>query len=114
MISSQWAYPSEKFAVARRILMAPHPNGEAKSFVAAFHECQHGLRSVSNSDLDYSARSWVATITATLDTTGIDDPSGHGTWIIKAESLGVEEMSRFSDAVSGLADWFHARFHGHD
>lgn len=110
MDSGRWAYPAEKFATARRILMAPHPNGEADSFVAAFHECELGLRNVRVDDLDDDAQSWVSAINWTLATTGMEDTTGRGTWPLKAESLGVEEKSRFASAVNGLADWFRDRF----
>lgn len=112
MTSGHYGYPAEKFRTARRILMAPHPNGEADSFARAFHECDLGLRDVCSDDLDDNARSWVRTIRQTMDTTGIDDPQGRGKWFIKAERLSIEEKSRFSSAVDELADWFHGRFMG--
>lgn len=79
MTSQLYAYPAEKLAAARRMLMAPHPKGEADSFGHAFHECELGLRDVRPDDLDDSARSWVRTIRQAMDTTGIDDPQGQGT-----------------------------------
>lgn len=112
MVSNQWAYPAEKFGTARRTLMVPHPGGEAKSLVAAFHECEHGLRNVSLEALDDDARRWVAIILDTHDTTGIEDPTGDGTWLIKAEGLSVDQVMRFSSAVDGLATWFHDHFYG--
>jgi hypothetical protein len=109
MGSTRWAYPSEKFEAARRGLMAPHPNGEAKSFVAALHECQLGLHGVSVDNLDDDARHWVRTLEEAFDDTGVEDPDGRGTWIHKMEGLDTEELSRISDAVNGLATWFHDR-----
>ncbi len=112
MTSGHYAYPSEKLAAARRILMAPHPKGEADAFGHAFHECSLGLRDVRPDDLDDNARSWLRTIRETMDTTGIDDPQGRGTWFIKAERLSIDQKSPFSSAVDELAHWFHERFMG--
>jgi hypothetical protein len=112
MISEHYSYPAEKLTAARRMLMAPHPKGEADAFAHAFHECDLGLRHVRPDDLDDTARSWVQTIRQTMDTTGISDPQGRGTWFLKAERLSVEEKYRFSSAVDELAHWFHERFMG--
>ncbi len=112
MIQDRYRYPAEKFGDARRILMAPHPSGEADSFTAAFHECDLGLSDVRLDDLDDNARSWVSTIRRIMDTTGIDDPRGQGTKFRKAERLSDDEKYRFSRAVDDLAHWFHERFMG--
>jgi len=94
------------------MLMAPHQKGEAESFAAAFHECHLGLQDVRSDDLDDSARSWVSTVRALMDTTGIDDPESRGAWFLKAEKLSIEEKHQFSRAVDALAHWFHERFMG--
>lgn len=47
-----------------------------------------------------------------MDTTGIDDPQGRGTWFLKGERLTTEEKFRFAAAVDELAYWFHERFMG--
>ncbi len=112
MDSTKWAYLSEKFETARRGLMAPNPSGEAESFVAALHECQLGLRNVNVNDLDDDVKRWMKTLEEAFDDTGVEDTDGRGTWIHKMESLETEELSRISDAVNGLATWFHDRFHG--
>jgi hypothetical protein len=39
MTSAKYRYPAEKLAAARRILMLPHPKGEADSLGVAFLEC---------------------------------------------------------------------------
>jgi hypothetical protein len=80
----------------------------------AFHECHLGLRDLRSDDLDDRARSWVSTITRLMDTAGIDGPHSRGTWLLKAESLSIDETSEFSQAVDSLADWFHRRFMGQD
>lgn len=114
MINNKYRYAAEKLSAARWTLMAPHPQGEASSFAAAFHECMLGLRDLRPEDLDDSARLWLATIERTMDTTGIEDPSGPGTWTIKAERLSVDERLEFSSAVDGLADWLGHRFWGQE
>jgi hypothetical protein len=104
-------YPSEKLSTARRALMAPYPpGGEAEAFLYAFSECDHGLRDVHADDLDDSARSWFRTIRETMDTTGIEDPSGRGTFLIKAERLTFDQKHAFSSALDELASWFNRRF----
>jgi hypothetical protein len=110
MIGGKYKYSAEKFAAARRHLMAPHPKGEADSFRAAFLECNLGLKDFRTEDLDDDARRWVSTIRELMDTTGIDDPQQRGTWILKAEQLTVEEKYSFGTAVDELAHWFHRRF----
>ncbi len=110
MDSGRYAYPAEKLAAARRILMAPHPKGEADSFGHSFFECDLGLRDVRPADLDDSAQSWVSTIRRLMDTTGIDDPQGRGTSFLKAERLSIDDKYQFSKAVYEVADWFHERF----
>lgn len=47
-----------------------------------------------------------------MDTKGIDDPNGRGTWYVKAEELSIEEKYEFSSAVDQLASWFNAKFMG--
>lgn len=112
MNTAKYRYPAEKLTAARGILMAPHPQGEAKSFSRAFLECDLGLRDMSVDDLDDSARSWVQTIKQTMDTAGIDDPNGCGKWFVKAEQLSIEEKYSYSSAVDELAEWFQEKFAG--
>jgi hypothetical protein len=92
--------------------MAPHVDDEASSHVGAFDECSLALKELPNEELDESARSWIATIVRTMDTTGIEDPSGRGIWAIRAEQLSIEEEQEFSRAVDGLANWCDHRFLG--
>ena len=80
--------------------------------MAALHECQHGLRSVSVEDLDDEAKRRVRTLEEAFDDEGVEDTDGRGTWIQKMESLEINELSRISDAVNGLATWFNDRLHG--
>ena len=112
MASERYGYPAEKLSAARRILMAPHPEGEAVSFGHAFLECEHGLRHMRPEDLDDNARHWVSTIREIMDTAGVVDPHRRGTAFVKAERLSIEDKHRFSAAVDELAHWFHDRFMG--
>lgn len=112
MGNMKFRYPAEKLSAARRMLMPPHPRGLAASFAAAFHECSLGLRDITPSDLDDSARSWLTTITDTMNTEALSDPTGRGTWTVKAERLTDHEQSQFSSALNELADWFERHFHG--
>lgn len=106
---NDYAYPSEKLSVARRSLMLPHPRGEAESIAGAFEECSHGLHDLRNEDLDDNARRWVATIKELMDTSGIQDPSGRGTFVIKAERLTEEQKFELSRVIDELAHWFDMR-----
>jgi hypothetical protein len=102
-------YPAEKFAAARRTLMAPHPGGDDRSFAGAFLECDIGLRNVRDDDLDAGSRSWVASIRRLSDTSGVE-PDNRGTALRRAEELSLDEKEEFSTAVNELADWFHQKF----
>lgn len=102
----KFAYPSEKFSIARSSLMLPHPRGEAASIVSAFHECSLGLHGLRDEDLDDSARGWVAKLKELMDTSGIQDPTVRGMWFIKAERLTDDEKLELSRIVDELARWF--------
>lgn len=56
--------------------------------------------------LDADARRWVATIKSLMDTTGIKDPVGIGTFELKARTLSTDQQSELSRAVDELAHWF--------
>jgi hypothetical protein len=92
--------------------MLPHPHGEAMSISEAFAECSAGFRDLRDEDCDDSARQWVNTIREYMDTSGIDDSSGRGTWRIKAEGMSLDEKYELSAAVDELAHWFSRRFWG--
>src|SRR5205814_5816866 len=108
----RYRYPAEKLNAARRALMAPHPKGEPDSFAHALHEFDHGLRGLKPDDLDDNARGWVATIRRIMDTTGVHDPQGRGTALVKAETLSIDDKFKFSGAVDELAHWFDSKFTG--
>jgi hypothetical protein len=85
MTTTDYLYPAEKFA---------------------FHECTLGLEHVDGEHLDADAKVWVQTVREIMDTTGIVEDDGRGRWFIKADSLSLDDKSRFSTAVDSLADWF--------
>ena len=104
-------YQAEKLGAARDSLFLPHPKGEAASIVGAFQECDIAFR---NFDVDTvkndDARRWIDAIRDFMDTSGIEDPTGQGTSIIKAEQMDEGDKSDFVRAVDGLASWFEKAF----
>lgn len=108
----KFAYQAEKFSAACHSLMLPHPRGEAESIASAFHECSLGLHKLSDKELDDNARGWVTKLREFMDTTGIQDPAGRGTWVIKAERLTVDQKLELSRTVAELAHWFDRQFWG--
>lgn len=111
-MNQKYMYPTEKLNAARRILMLPHPGGEARSLAGAFHECSLGLKGFSDEDFDSHSQTWFRTIRETMDTTGVEDPSGEGTWLRRAKSLDVDQKAAFASAVDELADWCDGMFKG--
>ena len=110
---SEFMYQSEKFRVARQVLMAPHPNGEDDSFTGALHECQLGLKDVVETKLDDDARRDVEIIRHALDTTGVEmEEHEDGSLTAKIRQMNDEQKSEISGAVDRLATWFDHRFWG--
>jgi len=106
----KFTYASEKFAIARRSLMLPHPDGEITSIVDAFNECSRGLHEISTDDLDDEARESLSRLKELMDTTGLSDPSLGGLHTIKAESLTPDQKANLSREIDYLASWFNAQF----
>lgn len=102
----KYSYPAEKFSVARSSLMLPHPRGEAASISNAFHECSLGLHELDRQDLDDSAAQWLRQLDDLMNTDGLDDPHGKGTWMIKAEQLDEDQKVELSRIIDELAHWF--------
>lgn len=101
-----YEYAASKLSTARRILMLPHPNGEAESISNAFHEISLGLKDIDRSSLDDSARNWVQILDEVMDASGLSDPEKVGLWTVKARTLDVGELLDFSMAVDELQHWF--------
>lgn len=109
-----YAYQSEKLAVARSCLMLPHSLGEAQSIAEAFHNCHLAFHQFDESGLDDHARALVSKIKTFMGTSGIEEPSGVGTWAEKASAFTTDEQLEFSNAVDELASWFNHKFWGVD
>jgi hypothetical protein len=109
-----FGYQSEKFSVARRALMLPHPRGEDASIASAFGECTLGLHHLDRSTLDDDARAWVRRLEELMDTTGLSDPATDGLWAVKARKLSIDEKLELSRTVDELAHWFHRKFWADD
>ncbi len=106
----RFAYQSEKLSQARRALMLPHSRGEAESIAEAFHTCFLGFRDLKSDTLDDDARRWFDKITEMMDTTGVQDSTGRGTWAVKAEGFSTDQKIELSRAVDELSHWFDRRF----
>ena len=102
----KYANSAQKLAVARSNLMLPHPDGEANSIMHAFHECSLGLLNLDRNVLDDSVRAWLSRLDELMNTDDIEDPSGRGLWMVKAETLSTEEKIELSNIVDELASWF--------
>ena len=101
-----FSYQAEKFAIARRRLMLPHPNGEAASIVSAFHECSQGLHGLNETRLDDQARSLLGLLTTLMDISEVADPQERGAWMVKAAAFTVEQKFELARVVDELATWF--------
>jgi hypothetical protein len=112
MPRTKYNYAAEKLSAARYNLMAPHPLGEAQSFAGAFHECMLGFHDLRPDDFDSRSLSWYATIQQTMSTDGLEDSTGRGTWVIKAERLTVDEKLDFSRALNELTYWLESKSRG--
>ena len=109
-MNTQFSYQSEKLSAARKSLMLPHPQGEARGVANAFQECMHAFHDLRQELLDDDARRWVRTIQDFMDTAGIDDAAGRGTFLVKAEQLTADDLFELSRAVDELAYWFDRHF----
>ena len=105
------SYQAEKFSSARRALMLPHPQGEAKSIAAAFHECDRGLAQFNRNQLDQEAKDWLVKLDKLMNTSGLNDPQKKGLWQVKAETLSESERLELSHIVDELAHRFDDEWH---
>ncbi len=110
---TDFAYPSEKFSVARSTLMLPHPRGEAASITDAFRSCSLGLARVDKNTLDDDARRLVMDLDDLMNTDGLEDPDGKkGLWMVKAETFTDEQKSQLSLIIDSLAVFFKSQMRG--
>jgi len=92
---SLFGYQFQKLNEARRSLMAPHLEGEDRSFgqskvccTLAFNNFDVGMVK------DEDARSWISTIQR----------------LMNADAMTTDERIEFSSAVDKLASWFELQF----
>jgi len=105
----QFSYAAEKFAKARRYLSLPNAQGEHQSIASAFGECILILRNLDESTLDDYARTLVAELRVLMNTEGVDDPAGEGTFSMKARGFSSNERSDVSRVIDELAVWFDSQ-----
>lgn len=87
--------------------MAPHSEGEERSYAHAFEVISRGFGTLNREAVvDENAKQWIQTIERLMDTTGVIDDSGRGTYWQRAKQLTIEERRAFSKAVDELAHWF--------
>jgi hypothetical protein len=95
-----FCYAMEKFTMARRLLMLPHPLGEAAAIGRAMHECQLGLQQLPEEELDEDTRERIRRLKAVMDTARMEDAE----W-------SLVQQSELSDLVDGLAEVFTRQFY---
>jgi hypothetical protein len=111
VVKDRFDYQGEKLSQARSTLMAPHEMGEEHSYASAFEVCSRAFH-----DFDVSrvkgddAVHWIETIKRLMDTSGVEGPTGEGTWVHRARLMTVDEKREFSNAVDELASWFNRKF----
>ena len=111
MAKERFGYQGEKLSQARSSLMAPHEMGEEHSYASAFHACSLGFHQFDVSKVkDDDAVGWIETIKRLMDTAGVEDTTGEGTYVHRARQLTVDERREFSNAVDELASWFNRQF----
>lgn len=107
----KYGYQMQKFSQARQCLMLPHPMGEARSIAHAFDHCNHGLGELRDlEELDEDKRNSIQKLKGLMDTSGLNDPNGRGTWEVKAEKLTEAQRFELSRVIDDLADFFHREF----
>jgi hypothetical protein len=109
----KYSYAAEKFSNARRMLMLPPPAKEAQIIALAFHEISLCLRDLRQDDLDDSAKDWLAKVQSFMDTTGVVDLTGSGTYQVKAQSLTQDQKLELAGCVDELASWFKRKHSEH-
>lgn len=102
----RYSYQAEKLSSARSSLMLPHSRGEAESIASAFHELSLAFHQLDVRALGDSAQRWVTKLQEFMDTTGVSDPNGEGSWVVKARTFSTDDQLEISHTVDELAHWF--------
>lgn len=107
MTQDSFHYQSEKLSGALFTLMAPHPEGEDKSFAFAFQDCTLAFMNFDVTQVkDKNARGWIETIKRLMDTSNVQEKTDEGAWLNRARAMNSEEKREFSLAVFELEHWF--------
>lgn len=105
----QFPRQAERFAVARRCLMLPHPDGVAESIAKAFEACAMGLRSFHRGALDPNASAWLQRIEALMDISTVSGADDSERRLTRAAQLTSDEQADLSRLVDELAHWFERK-----
>ena len=97
------SYLAEKFNASRRILMLPHPRGEAHAIADAFFELSLALGHVDPAQHPESAQQ-LQRLKALIEGAGNDT----GAWYAKAKGFSVDERREISSLIDFLASRFAA------
>jgi hypothetical protein len=100
------SYQAEKFTLARRALMLPHPRGEAAAIADAFLELSLALHHYDETKLEEFASGRVRRLRELMDISDVKTGSEVGAWTHKAKGFGSEERQEVSRLVDELATWF--------
>jgi hypothetical protein len=96
---------ADRFSRARTELMAPHRNGEEKSFIEARIQCRQAFKDFDETRVkDESVRGWIETIKRFIAKT--DGQDSHEGLLQCIRDMDLEEKCEFSNAVDALASWF--------
>jgi hypothetical protein len=95
-----FCYAMEKFTMARRSLMLPHPLGEAAAIGSAVHEYHLGLHHLPEEELDESTRERIQRLKELIDITRMEEAE-----------LSLLQKSELSDLVDELAEVFTRQFY---
>jgi len=86
--------------------MLPHALSEAQSIANAFLDCSLALDHLDRRELDDGARALVVQLEWFMNTAGVEDPDGRGTWLVMAERFSDEEKLELARVIDELAHWF--------
>ncbi|CAD2245478.1 hypothetical protein [Xanthomonas arboricola] len=94
---------SSRFSDARAALMLPIMQTEAHAVAEAMHFLRHGLDSLPD-DVEFSGENThlIEELRGLMDTSGLSDPGDQGLALLKAQTLTVDQRSRFSVIVDEL------------
>mgnify|MGYP006149719991 CR=1 FL=1 len=101
-----YSFPAEKFSIARRALMLPHPDGQHASLETALTECRLGLHRMNRAKLPDDIRTGIHQLECFMDTTGFVDADGEGAWVHMLRSRSADDRAEVARLIDMLAQWF--------